>query len=239
MRGDRWTCWPVARLEAGAACAPRSSSGWPSSCRSCSTARFLLHRYYAIGAGVGRAAGAADCAGAERRHRSRDHGDHHHAGDAAPPQRARRTRTSGASICRPGGAEIASVERALSSTPIAANSSIRGCPGARRCPSVPSTEPDLVRIARETGQPYVSDLFDGYRRQALDLLRQRSRASAQGRQYALVMSLEPERLVEILKGESLPPGWLAAMADRKNINMARTRLAEEFLGRPMPRSRCS
>ena len=46
------------------------------------------------------------------------------------------------------------------------------------------------------------------------------------------MSLEPERLVEILKGESLPPGWFAAVSDRKNISMARTHMAEQFLGQP-------
>ena len=58
-------------------------------------------------------------------------------------------------------------------------------------------------------------------------------------EFALVMSLEPERLVEILKSESLPPGWLAAVADRKNINMARTHLAKELLGRPVPEASLS
>ena len=55
-------------------------------------------------------------------------------------------------------------------------------------------------------------------------------------EYALVMSLEPERLIEILQGESLPPGWLAAMADRKNINMARTRMARSSSAGRCPRS---
>ena len=30
--------------------------------------------------------------------------------------------------------------------------------------------------------------------------------------YALVMSLEPDRLVDILAGESLPPGWQSAQS---------------------------
>ena len=34
-------------------------------------------------------------------------------------------------------------------------------------------------------------------------------------EYALVMSLEPERLRDP-EGESLPPGWFAAVSDRKN-----------------------
>jgi PAS domain S-box-containing protein len=96
------------------------------------------------------------------------------------------------------------------------------------------SEPDLPRIARETGRPYVSDLFVGTVAQRWIFsvsvpVRPRKEA-----EYALVMSLEPERLMEILQGESLPPGWLAGIADRKNINMARTREAEQFLGKPVP-----
>ena len=96
------------------------------------------------------------------------------------------------------------------------------------------TEPDLLRIARETQQPYVSDLFQGT--VAKRLIFSVSVPVRKGEEipYALVMSLEPDRLVEILTGESLPPGWLAAVSDRKNLNMARTRLAKEFLGRPIP-----
>jgi PAS domain S-box-containing protein len=52
--------------------------------------------------------------------------------------------------------------------------------------------------------------------------------------FALAMSLEPERLVEILQGATLPPGWVAGIADRKNISMARSRLVHDFLGRPVP-----
>ena len=49
----------------------------------------------------------------------------------------------------------------VSSTPIAANSSIRGCRWGTPLPVSEAAEPDLVRIARETGRPYVSDLFMG------------------------------------------------------------------------------
>ena len=52
--------------------------------------------------------------------------------------------------------------------------------------------------------------------------------------YALVMSLDPERLVELLQTPELPEGWFAAVADRKNINMARSHLAERFIGQPVP-----
>jgi PAS domain S-box-containing protein len=95
-----------------------------------------------------------------------------------------------------------------------------------------AAEPDLVRIARETGRPYVSDLFMGTvaKRWVFSVsVPVRPRKDIE---YALVMSLEPERLIEILKGESLPAGWFAAVSDRKNVSMARTHMAEQFLGQP-------
>ena len=97
-----------------------------------------------------------------------------------------------------------------------------------------ATEPDLLRIARETQQPYVSDLFVGtVAKRPIFSVSVPVRRDKQV-PYALVMSLEPDRLVEVLTGESLPPGWLAAVSDRKNVNMARSRLASEFLGKPVP-----
>src|SRR5262245_28667654 len=102
-----------------------------------------------------------------------------------------------------------------------------------------AAEPDLVRIARETGRPYVSDLFMGTvaKRWIFSVsIPVRSRKDVE---FALVMSLEPDRLNEILHGESLPPGWLAAVADRKNISMARTHMAEQFVGKPAPEASLS
>ena len=47
--------------------------------------------------------------------------------------------------------------------------------------------------------------------------------------YALVMSLEPERLVEILQApRACRRAGFAAVADRKNINMARSRGGAEI-----------
>ena len=99
---------------------------------------------------------------------------------------------------------------------------------------VSTSDPDLLRIARETLEPYVTDLLQGTvaRRKVFSV----SVPVRKGEDvpFALVMSLEPDRLVEILTGESLPPGWLAAVSDRHNLNMARTRLANEFLGQRVP-----
>lgn len=101
-------------------------------------------------------------------------------------------------------------------------------------PHTTATELDLPRIARETQQPYVTDLFRGTVAErpifAVSVPVRRGKQTP----YALVMSLEPDLLVDILNGESLPPGWLAAVADRKNMNMARTSQANEFLGKPIP-----
>jgi len=101
-------------------------------------------------------------------------------------------------------------------------------------PTSSESEPDLARIARETGKPHVSNLYvDTVAKRYVFGVSVPVRPRGEVR-YALVMALEPERLVEILSGESLPPGWLAAIADRNNINMGRTRRAKEFLGRPIP-----
>jgi PAS domain S-box-containing protein len=97
-----------------------------------------------------------------------------------------------------------------------------------------ANEPDFARFTRDKATYVVSDLFTGT--VAKRLIFSVSVPVQIGRQipYALVMSLEPERLVEVLRSQELPEGWLAAVSDSKNINMARTRHAERFLGKPIP-----
>jgi PAS domain S-box-containing protein len=96
------------------------------------------------------------------------------------------------------------------------------------------TEPDLPEIARQTGVPYVSDLFVGTVAQRLIFSVSVPVRVGQEVRYALVMSLEPERLVEVLGGDGLPAGWIASLADRKNRIMARSQMARDFLGKPVP-----
>lgn len=97
-----------------------------------------------------------------------------------------------------------------------------------------SNEPDFARFTRDR-QPYqVSDLFIGtIVKRPIFAVSVPVRIGTEI-PYALIMSLEPERLVEVLASQSLPEGWLAAVADSRNINMARTRLAERYLGQPVP-----
>ncbi len=96
------------------------------------------------------------------------------------------------------------------------------------------TDPDLPKLARQTGEPYVTDLFLGTVAQRLIFSVSVPVRIGQEVRYALVMSLEPERLMEVLGGEGLPAGWLAMIADRKSRIMARSQLPKEFLGKPVP-----
>jgi len=97
-----------------------------------------------------------------------------------------------------------------------------------------ATEPDLASMTRRSARPHVSGLFVGTVAQQPIFAVSVPVRVGETIPYVLVMSLEPERLVDILAEASLPAGWLAAVSDSRNINMARTRLAKEFLGRPVP-----
>jgi PAS domain S-box-containing protein len=101
-------------------------------------------------------------------------------------------------------------------------------------PPFPQTAPPVAEIAKETRRPFVSGLFvePVTRRPIFGV----SVPVFQGEEvhYALVMTIEPERLDEILNEQSLPEGWLAAVSDRKNINIARSHLAQRFRGQQIP-----
>ena len=99
---------------------------------------FLLHRYSQSERAAERAAGAADCPRAQRRHRPRDHGHHHHAGDACHLGRAGRQGLQELPSAGQGGAEVASVERARyrrQSPPTRQYAAALGRAAARQCSS--------------------------------------------------------------------------------------------------------
>jgi PAS domain S-box-containing protein len=89
-------------------------------------------------------------------------------------------------------------------------------------------------LVLQSKQPQISDLFPGTVAGRLIFAVGVPVRVGEDTPYALVMSLDPERLVELLKSAELPEGWLAGVADRKNINMARSHLAERFIGQPIP-----
>jgi hypothetical protein len=85
------------------------------------------------------------------------------------------------------------------------------------------SNPNLPMLAKETGEPYVTDLFLGTLSQRLIFSVSVPVHLWQEIRFALVMSLEPDQLVEILNSEGLPAGWSAALADRKDRIMATPR----------------
>ncbi|HWB47022.1 MAG TPA: HWE histidine kinase domain-containing protein [Hyphomicrobiaceae bacterium] len=98
-------------------------------------------------------------------------------------------------------------------------------------PMSASTEPPLTEIVRRTKAPYVSNLFVGtVARTSIFAVAVPVRVG-NDTPYALVMSLEPDRLVEILGHEALPVHWVAGVADRENIIMARSSAAASRIGR--------
>lgn len=92
-------------------------------------------------------------------------------------------------------------------------------------PSSAGPQPPIGKIVRETNKPYVSNLFtDSVTGNPMFLVAVPVRVGTKT-PYALYMSLEPERLVEILNEESLTEGWVAGVADRDNVIMARSKKA--------------
>lgn len=51
--------------------------------------------------------------------------------------------------------------------------------------------------------------------------------------YVLAMGIGPEILEALLQEQSLPPGWIAGIFDRKGIIVARNRELDRFLGMPV------
>jgi len=52
--------------------------------------------------------------------------------------------------------------------------------------------------------------------------------------HILSMALEPRRFAEVLRSQSLPQPWLLVLMDRADRVVARSRLHDEFLGKPAP-----
>ena len=50
--------------------------------------------------------------------------------------------------------------------------------------------------------------------------------------YVLTAVLEPDAILGVLKGQSVPGAWVVAVADAKGIRVARTRSTEQSLGTP-------
>ncbi|WP_171946520.1 sensor histidine kinase [Hyphomicrobium sp. CS1GBMeth3] len=51
--------------------------------------------------------------------------------------------------------------------------------------------------------------------------------------FVLSLSLEPSLMKELLDRQKMPPEWRATIVDRKGVVIARTRLHDEFVGKPL------
>lgn len=85
----------------------------------------------------------------------------------------------------------------------------------------------------QTSRPYVSDVVIG------DVAKRPVMAVSvpvlrNGKlRYVLSLSLEPALMKELLDRQKMPPDWRATIADRKGVVIARTRLHQEFVGKPL------
>ncbi len=85
----------------------------------------------------------------------------------------------------------------------------------------------------ENKRPYVSDVVVG------DVAKKAVMAVSvpvmrEGKlRYVLSLSLEPVLMKELLDRQKLPPDWRATITDRRGTIIARTRLHDRFVGRPL------
>lgn len=95
--------------------------------------------------------------------------------------------------------------------------------------------PEVMRVIRETGRPYVSDLLLGTvtQRPVLGVFVPVRRGETIP--YLLAIGFDPKHMAEILQQSDLPPGWAAGAVDRAGISIAHSALHEERVGKPSTR----
>jgi hypothetical protein len=52
--------------------------------------------------------------------------------------------------------------------------------------------------------------------------------------YVLLLSSLPDRMLQLMQGQTLPPGWVSTLSDRRGRVIARSELHERFLGASLP-----
>ena len=94
------------------------------------------------------------------------------------------------------------------------------------------TELSALTRVFETGQPQVSDLVMGATlRRPIVSVEVPVHLDGEVR-WALAMGLSPATLSRLLLDQKYPASWVAAVFDRRGITVARTRAADEFIGKP-------
>jgi signal transduction histidine kinase len=98
-----------------------------------------------------------------------------------------------------------------------------------------AVDPDSLRRALETGVPTVGSLMRG--RRGVYAFPVRVPVRIDGRlAYVLTAAVKPDRFVEILANQKVPPGWLIAVFDGSGLRVARSRNQAETVGQLPPQS---
>ena len=90
---------------------------------------------------------------------------------------------------------------------------------------------DYVQTLAE-GRMYMSDLFESSMGRGKVLAITLPVRDSTGAAYDLSYVMKPSSLNRILDDQDVPPGWVAAVLDRKGTVVARNRSPEQFVGRP-------
>ena len=91
--------------------------------------------------------------------------------------------------------------------------------------------PDAVREVYATGRPVITNVFKGALTGSLRISVEVPVFRGGRVVYDLAMTVPVDRFATVLLQEHLPPDWLGRIFDGNQIIVARTRLAEEFVGR--------
>jgi len=97
---------------------------------------------------------------------------------------------------------------------------------------LPRLDPKLIEQNLQTREPAISDLFHGPLTTAPSIVVSVPVLKDGQVKYLLRAGLPPDRLLDLLSQQKLPPGWIATIIDRNKIIVARTQGIEQFLGTP-------
>jgi two-component sensor histidine kinase len=97
-----------------------------------------------------------------------------------------------------------------------------------------SDQAEIDAAVRATLKPHISDVIVGaVAGRPVVTLTAPVRYGGELRGF-LHMSIDPERLLAIMRGQRLPPDWNTILVDRKGVVIARLQRHEEFVGKPLP-----
>ncbi|MGQ0581176.1 MAG: HWE histidine kinase domain-containing protein [Reyranella sp.] len=96
--------------------------------------------------------------------------------------------------------------------------------------------PEIDAAVRATLKPYVSDMLVGAVRRNFVITVTAPVVVDGALRGFLHFSIDPERMLGLMKAQKLPPEWNTILADRKGVVIARLQQHEKFVGMPLPAS---